>query len=376
MPPSKVARAAERPWRAPLDEEEREEESGSEGSENDDSERQQQVVWDAAVVHAVAGIEAGDESVRLLTPLRPCEAALLTGALRLGRCVAHLELRDSALGDEGAALLASALAACPRLEFLGMPGNGLSAVGAGALLREAPPALSTLDLSDNPLGAGGGAALGAALSRSLRRLAVLDLGCCALGPDGAASVLAALGADGSGHGALTALDLRRNALGAGAGLDALLAALCANTSLVVLNCDDNALGPGACPRALEALRRAPCSALEQLSLDGNAARSDDLAALDRWLAHNATAAAAERAAAYALAAGQWARRRLSAAGAGAADSNALAATISAMASAPGSFAPTFAAAHATLLSLLRTRPPPSSMSPSKRGRRDGTGVKE
>jgi Ran GTPase-activating protein (RanGAP) involved in mRNA processing and transport len=156
--------------------------------------------------------------------------------LRLRR----LDVVECGLGDGGAALLAAALPRAGDLRELSLRANGIGGVGAAALASglSGHRRLACLSLHLNPVGDGGLAALAPAL-RSCAALRSLDLGHCGLGePSGA--VLAGLLRGGAP--ALDSLRLEGNELGA-AGASALCAALRPSSRLRGLQLSRNFIGP-------------------------------------------------------------------------------------------------------------------------------------
>ncbi|GBF87586.1 hypothetical protein Rsub_00297 [Raphidocelis subcapitata] len=195
-------------------------------------------------------------------------------------------------GARGAAAIVAAAPAWPLLAVLNLRGNRIGDAGAASLAAALPawPALETLTLSYNELGPEGAAALGGAAARC-PALKVLDLGGNPdLGPAGVAS-LAAAAAPGWRQLQLLALS---GSAGGDAGAAALAAAGAAGAwlALRVLLLDEAGLGPvGA-----RALGRAAASGawpgLQLLDLGHNPLGDEGVSGLMRKAAGGSRAAAA------------------------------------------------------------------------------------
>ncbi|EQC30260.1 hypothetical protein SDRG_12110 [Saprolegnia diclina VS20] len=138
----------------------------------------------AAVLEAAAKLPSLryfklDCRVRATTPMPP--SAHLDLMALVPRLV-DLCLVNTQLGDEGLLALASALPRCTRLQRLVLVQQGCTDVGAAALAAHLPPALETLDLSNNAIGCDGASALASAIRAHLK---VLRLGFNRIGLRGA-----------------------------------------------------------------------------------------------------------------------------------------------------------------------------------------------
>ena len=165
----------------------------------------------------------------------------------------HLSLPLCGLGDDGAALVASALGAAPdrTLRSLVVASNGISTEGVVLLTRSlgAMP-VQKLDLSFNEAG-----------------------------DAGAIYVRALLGADST----LTYLDLEANRIGE-RGIAGIAESLATNTSLAHLNVSNNFVGPGGAAKIAEALRTN--EVLDQLLLSSTSIGPEGAASLADALMDN------------------------------------------------------------------------------------------
>ena len=156
-------------------------------------------------------------------------AALGEGAFP---CLRSLHLRANHVGDEGLRILARGHE-LGKLRALHASHNRITSLGALELAEAFPAELEVLSLSWNRIGDAGAAALASA--RGACRLAALDLAYCELGDDAARALAAA-----SSLSRLTTLDLGVNRIG-----DAGLAALAASPHLgrlEALNLGHNPVG--------------------------------------------------------------------------------------------------------------------------------------
>jgi Ran GTPase-activating protein (RanGAP) involved in mRNA processing and transport len=194
-------------------------------------------------------------------------AALVAEALAAGPSpVRHLLLGTDALGDEGAAAVAGTDAPVETL-YLGC--NGITAGGACRIadqLRASPQVVTGVWLKRNPLGSGGGRAA-AELVESARTLRTLDLVQTGLDPAGVAVLAdALLAAAGNGR-RIERLFAGGNALGE-AGAEA-LAAVVAAGAIDELYVSAARLGDAGALRLADALDRAPYGRLTRLSVASN-----------------------------------------------------------------------------------------------------------
>ncbi|MEV8314259.1 ribonuclease inhibitor [Streptomyces sp. NPDC059900] len=204
-------------------------------------------------------------------------AALVADALRgegaeVRFPVRHLLLGTDGLGDEGAAIAAEAAsgeAGPTGVETLYLGCNGITASGACRVadqLRASPQVVTGLWLKRNPLGPPGGAAAGELIA-SVRTLRTLDLVQTGLDAAGAAVLVDALLAAADTGRRVERVFLGGNALGtAGA---APLAALVAGGGVRELYVSAAELGDEGALLIAAALGRAPCGALERLSVASN-----------------------------------------------------------------------------------------------------------
>ncbi|MEU6770031.1 ribonuclease inhibitor [Streptomyces sp. NPDC046759] len=194
-------------------------------------------------------------------------AALIAGALAQGPSpVRHLLLGTDALGDDGAAAVAGAGTAVETL-YLGC--NGITAAGACRIadqLRASPQVVTGVWLKRNPLGGAGGQAA-AELIESARSLRTLDLVQTGLDPAGLAVLADALLAAADGGRRIERLFVGGNPLGE-PGAQA-LAEVVAAGAVDELYVSAARLGDAGALRLAAALDRAPHGRLTRLSAAGN-----------------------------------------------------------------------------------------------------------
>lgn len=194
-------------------------------------------------------------------------AALIAEALADGPSpVRHLLLGTDALGDDGAAAVAGTEAPVETL-YLGC--NGITAGGACRIadqLRASPQVVTGVWLKRNPLGGGAGRAA-AELIESARTLRTLDLVQTGLTASGAALLADALLAAADGGRRIERLFVGGNPLGA-PGAEA-LAAVIASGAVDELYVSAARLGDPGALRLADALSRAPYGRLTRLSVASN-----------------------------------------------------------------------------------------------------------
>ena len=220
------------------------------------------------------------------TPLSEASALALGQAHLALAALGALRLRGCGLGDVGLAPICRALhhpeaAASSRLTELALASNGLTPSIASRLadaLRELP-ALLSLDLSYNPLGADGCVSIGEALSER-RVLQALSLASCALDDAGVTRLAASLKDVPLGE-----LDLDGNSA-SDAAVGALLGMSNHGMPLAALRLSANAIGqPGACALAAHLAAR-PGGPLRSLALSNNPLTADGCEALRAALRSN------------------------------------------------------------------------------------------
>eukprot|EP00961_Rhodomonas_salina_P095685 1286996-Rhodomonas_salina.1 len=118
----------------------------------------------------------------------------LLGTLKECKGLAHLDLSDNGMGDEGVEMLAGALGDCKALVHLDLGGNRMGDEAVGRLLEVLGEckALAHLNLGRNRLGAGGARMLARVL-REWKALAHLDLCFNTMGHEGAGMLAGVLG---------------------------------------------------------------------------------------------------------------------------------------------------------------------------------------
>jgi hypothetical protein len=132
------------------------------------------ILGEAASLDALENLDLSDNELRA-EGIRD-----LLGSSHLGALMV-LDLGGNAIGDDGARALADGTLS--KLTTLNLSGNGITVDGAKALARgKGYPALHSLDLSMNPVGADGVRALGSA---GLPQISELYLLGSEIGPSGA-----------------------------------------------------------------------------------------------------------------------------------------------------------------------------------------------
>eukprot|EP01062_Namystynia_karyoxenos_P003220 TRINITY_DN11138_c0_g1_i1.p1 TRINITY_DN11138_c0_g1~~TRINITY_DN11138_c0_g1_i1.p1 ORF type:complete len:463 (+),score=136.48 TRINITY_DN11138_c0_g1_i1:45-1433(+) len=138
----------------------------------------------------------------------PEGAAALAEAMRGNSALRRLDLTQNRVVDVGACTLLGMLPRCPRLQHLGLGGNGIRSLAAAPQDSLSSPGLRTLVLSDNHLNVPGAAGLAKLLPGS-RGLTALYLANNQLGDDGTCVLLAALTEHQS---TVRCVDLARNGI--------------------------------------------------------------------------------------------------------------------------------------------------------------------
>ena len=175
--------------------------------------------------------------------------AAFSQALAVNTSLTTLNLSDNYIGAEGAFSLSQALAVSTSLTTLNLSDNSIFDEGATSLSQALAvnTSLTTLDLSLNYIGAEGAFSLSQALAVSTS-LTTLDLSENSIGDEGATSLSQALAVNTS----LTTLNLSDNSIG-DEGATSLSQALAVNTSLTTLDLSHNSIddeGPTSLSQAL------------------------------------------------------------------------------------------------------------------------------
>ena len=203
----------------------------------------------------------------------------LCAALRTcGSSLTSLDLSDNTIGAaEGADALAQCVAGLPnarilRLGDLGLEAEGIVKVCAGILKSaggaDAPLVLEELDLAFNEIGAEEGAEALAALLVRAPKLRTLQLECNELSSAGVALIVAPLAA--ASHADVESLTLLDNEISS-AGVMAIVAALVEKRKLTTLLLNGNTIGTD----AVAALQASPAIAAALGTLEDNDADGDE-----------------------------------------------------------------------------------------------------
>ena len=209
-------------------------------------------------------------------------AVILAHAMATNSTVTHLRLSNNGVGDSGAAALAKAVEINSTLTELDLSDNRIGDSGAAALAKavEINSTLTELDLSHNRIGDSGAAALAKAVEIN-STLTELNLLGNEIGESGAAALAKAVEINST----LTELDLSHNRIG-DSGAAALAKAVEINSTLTELDLSHNRIGDSGAAALAKAVEIN--STLTELNLLGNEIGESGAAALAKAVEINST----------------------------------------------------------------------------------------
>ena len=209
-------------------------------------------------------------------------AVILAHAMATNSTVTYLRLFYNGIGDSGAAALAKAVEINSTLTELDLCVNGIGDSGAAALAKavEINSTLTELDLSHNGIGDSGAAALAKAVGIN-STLTHLHLSGNGIGDSGAAALAKAVGINST----LTHLHLSGNGIG-DSGAAALAKAVGINSTLTELHLSDNGIGDSGAAALAKAVEIN--STLTELGLSDNGIGDSGAAALAKAVEINST----------------------------------------------------------------------------------------